>query len=440
MEQNRSTRLLVVAINFAPELTGIGKYVGEMTDWLAGQQVSIRVVTAPPYYPAWSVDPNYRGSRYMREQLNGVRVYRCPLWVPRVPRGLTRLLHLLSFGLSSLPVTLWQALFWRPDLVFVVEPALCAAPGAWLAARLGGAKAWLHIQDFEVDAAFELGLLGNSRVRRVVLAIERWLLRRFDHVSTISDGMIAKGLNKGVQKDRLLQFPNWVDVELIRPLHGTNQLRTELGIADGQRVLLYSGNMGEKQGLEVLVDVARRFSEDRDILFLLCGDGAVRPRLSRATARMSNVRMIPLQPLERLNELLNLADVHLLPQRAAAEDLVLPSKLGAILASGRPVVATARRGSDVARYADCGGLVVPPGDTVAFEEAIRRLLDDPALSRQFGAAGRALAVATWEREAVMRRTFSQFSVFREFVRAPASPDAAFPRTATMDAEEQLVEL
>lgn len=439
MKRSPSTRLLVVAINFAPELTGIGKYVGEMTEWLGGKQVSVRVVTAPPYYPSWRVDSRYSGTRYQVEDRGGVKVFRCPLWVPRTPRGLSRILHLLTFGLSSLPVLLWQAMAWRPDLVFVVEPALCAAPGAWLAARVGGGKAWLHIQDFEVDAAFELGLLRNGLVRRMVLALERWLVGRFDHVSTISDGMMAKALGKGVRKERLIAFPNWVDVGLIYPLEGTNSLRTELGIPESQRILLYSGNMGEKQGLEVLVDVARRFCDDPDVLFLLCGDGAVRSRIARATAKMANVRMIPLQPLERLNELLNLADVHLLPQRAAAEDLVLPSKLGAILASGRPVVATARRGSDVAKFADCGGLVVPPGDTVAFEEAIRGLLGDADLRRQMGAAGRALAVGQWEREAIMRRTFSQLPEFREFARPASQSGQGLPPGAGIEVEEQPAE-
>jgi colanic acid biosynthesis glycosyl transferase WcaI len=443
MKTDRSSRLLVVALNYAPELTGIGKYVGEMTEWLAARNVDIRVVTAPPYYPAWSVTPGYSAARYKKEQLAGATVYRCPIWVPRKPRGLTRILHLLSFAISSFPVILWQALCWRPDVVFMVEPPIGAAPGAWLAAKLSGARAWLHVQDFEIDAAFDLGLLRAGLLSSTVLSAERSLMRRFDHVSNISRGMHAKLREKGVAEKRIVFFPNWVDMSLIRPLEGDNPLRAELGIDCSTRVVLYSGNMGEKQGLEVIIDVARQFVDDRDVLFLMCGDGVARGRVSSAAGKLDNVRLIPLQPLSRLNELLNLADIHLVPQRAAAEDLALPSKLGAILASGRPVVATARSGSDIARFAGSGGLVVPPADVVAFESAIRRLLDDPELRRELGAAGRACALANWERESVMRRTFAQFPAFAEFAEFAKSPGPARAEQMSpslLHAEQQPVRL
>jgi colanic acid biosynthesis glycosyl transferase WcaI len=436
MSNARSTRLLVVAINYAPELTGIGKYVGEMTDWLATKNVDIRVVTTPPYYPAWSIKSGYSGKRYAVEELAGARVFRCPIWVPREPRTLTRILHLFSFAISSLPVVLWQALFWRPDIVFVVEPPICAAPGAWLAAKLAGARAWLHVQDFEIDAAFELGMLRAGWLRRAVRWAERALMRRFDHVSTISEGMRGKLHRKGICEDRTLFFPNWVDMSLIHPLPSSVALRHELQIADDVQVVLYSGNMGEKQGLDVIIDVARQFQEDDRVLFLLCGDGVVRTRIAAAASQMKNVRLIELQPLARLNELLNLADVHLVPQRAAAEDLALPSKLGAILASGRPVVATARKGSDIARFVDNGGLVVPPADTVAFELAIRQLLNDAPLRRQLGAEGRACALANWERETVMRRTFAEIPVFNELAKTALALDTEETSTSLLRVEEQ----
>jgi colanic acid biosynthesis glycosyl transferase WcaI len=434
MKKDHPTRLLVVALNYAPELTGIGKYVGEMTEWLSSRDVEIRVITAPPYYPAWSVTDGYSSRRFTKERCAGAQVYRCPIWVPRRPRGVTRILHLLSFAISSFPVIIWQALFWRPDVVFVVEPPLCAAPGAWLGAKLAGARAWLHVQDFEVDAAFDLGLLRAASLRRAVLAAERWLMRRFDHVSSISEGMRAKLKDKGVESSSTVYFPNWVDMALIRPLEGTNPLRAQLGISEAAQVVLYSGNMGEKQGLDVIMDVARQFAHDPNVLFLLCGDGVVRERIARVEAKMRNVRLIPLQPLARLNELLNLADIHLVPQRAAAEDLALPSKLGAILASGRPVVATARDGSDIARFAESGGLVVAPADTAAFEMAIRRLLGDPPLRRDLGAAGRACALAHWERDTVMRRAFAQMPAFAEFAQAPVSIDSD-EAESLLDAEE-----
>ncbi len=410
---NDSKRLLVVALNYAPEQTGIGKYVGEMTEWLTSHGVAVRVVTAPPYYPSWSVKSGYSARRYSKERLGGAQVYRCPIWVPRRPRALTRVLHLLSFAISSLPVVLWQALAWRPHVVFVVEPPFGAVPGARLAAALCGARSWLHVQDFEIDAAFDLGLLRAGFLKHAILAVERWLMRGFDHVSTISDAMRAKLADKGVRDERIVSFPNWVDARLIRPIEAPNALRAELGIRPDARVVLYSGNMGEKQGLEIILDVAQSFTADPHVLFLLCGDGAVRARIADAASRMENVRLIPLQPLSRLNELLNLADVHLLPQRKAAEDLVLPSKLTAIMASGRPVVATARSGSDVARSAANGGIVVAPGDIRGVASAVRKLLADDSLRTRLGKSGRVFALENWERDIVLRRAFAEALELRD---------------------------
>lgn len=418
-------RILVITGNFSPEITGIGKYVGEMTAWMSHAGFDIRVITAPPYYPAWRVSAGYSSRRYSRERQSGALVYRCPLFVPRQPRGVTRMLHTISFALSTFPVALWQALLWRPNLVFVVEPPLTCAPAAILAAKVCGARAWLHVQDFEVDAAFDLGLLRNERLRRFALGTERWLMQRFDRVSSISAAMLLKLRDKGVDPERIGFFPNWVDTQLIRPLSGTNRLRAELGIDPETTVLLYSGNMGEKQGLGLIVAVAQMLAGSKDILFLFCGDGVAKRRTMDAVAGLANVRFIPLQPLERLNELLNLADIHLLPQRAEAEDLVMPSKLSAIMASGRPVVASARPGSDVSRAASAGGLVVPAGDPEAFGAAIRLLLENEPMRAELGKAGRAHALSNWDRELVLR---SGLTDIRSFTR-PTRLQATAPQGA-----------
>ncbi len=400
--KNHETRLLIITSNFAPELTGIGKYVSEMTEGMASAGVAIRVITTPPYYPAWAVGPGYSAARYSTESLAGAQVVRCPLWVPRQPRGAGRILHTLSFALSSLPAMLWQALTWRPHVVMVIEPPLLCAPGARLAAWLCGARSWLHVQDFEVDAAFDLGLVKGGWLRSRALAAEKWLMRSFDHVSSISPRMLRKLRDKEVEGRRIGFFPNWVDTAEIRPLADDNALRSELAIPTGTAVLLYSGNLGEKQGLELLVTVARDFAaSEKDVLFLICGDGVAKERVMKAAAGLDNIRFLPLQPSSRFNELLNLAAVHLLPQRADAEDLVMPSKLTAMLASGRPVVASARAGSDVAQAATAGGLVVPPGDAAAFGTALRQLLGDAALRGSLGRSGRTYAVAHWDRHSVI---------------------------------------
>jgi colanic acid biosynthesis glycosyl transferase WcaI len=313
---------------------------------------------------------------------------------------------------------LFRHLFWRPQVVWVVAPALFCAPGAWLAARLAGAHCWLHIQDFEVDAAFELGLLRGARLRGFALGLERWLLGRFDRVSSVSRRMIEHLHRKGVTADRVVMFQNWVDIEAIQPGNikvgagGTamvpaNRYRAELQIAPDAVVALYSGNMGAKQGLELLADAAAKTRSRRDLVWVFCGDGVGRGDLERACVGLPNVRFLELQPVERLGELLGMADIHLLPQRADAADLVMPSKLTGMLASGRPVIATALPGTQVAEVVEQCGLVVPPGDAEALVDAVLSLADDAPGRATLGARARAYAEANLERDAILSRFESE---------------------------------
>ena len=396
------TRILVTGINHAPENIGIGKYTGEMCRWLAARGHEVRMVAAPPYYPAWRVWPGHRRWWFRREQLDGVDVIRCPLWVPRTPRGATRLLHLVSFGLSS-ACALAYSLAWRPQVVVNVAPTLTSAPAAWALSRLSGARCWLHIQDFELDAALNMGIVDAGPARRVAVALERWLLRRFDTVSTISGRMLERLGAKGVAPERQALFPNWADIDGVRPLEGASPYRAELGIPDGAVVALYSGNMSLKQGLELLGEAAARLAAEPGLYFVFGGQGPGRGLLEQACAGLPNVRFLDLQPSERLNDWLGLADIHLLPQRADVADLVMPSKLTGMLASGRAILATAHPGTGLAHALQGSGVVVPPGDAAAFSEALLALAGDAAERQRLGAAARLQAERTLARDGILAR-------------------------------------
>ena len=394
-------KILLYGLNFAPEPTGIGKYSGEMAAWLAAAGNEVRVVTAPPYYPAWSIGAGYSAWRGVQERWQGVRVWRAPLWVPRRPSGAKRLVHLMSFALLSIPA-LVQQMFWKPEVVVVVAPALMCAPGGLLAARLCGARAWLHIQDFEVDAAFRMGLLKGGVAQKAIGAFERWLLRRFDQVSTISNRMVDLLRAKQVDPARTVLFPNWVDVSAIKPMRQPSPYRAELNIADDAVVALYSGSMAGKQGLELLPAAARELQERLpNLVFVLCGDGVFKPAIERDCAGLANVRLLPLQPAARLGDLLGMADIHLLPQSAQAADLVMPSKLTGMLSSGRPVLATAHAGTELATVVKGCGAVVPPNDLPAFVQALLSLAGSAEIRTELGAAARHYAESQLARDRVL---------------------------------------
>lgn len=405
-------RILIYGLNYSPELTGIGKYTGEMAAWLVENGHEVRVVTAPPYYPAWCVREDYRGAGYRSERVPGLpEVFRVPLYVPPQPTGLKRIAHLLSFMLGSLPVMLRQA-FWQPEVVFTVEPTFFGAPLAIFVARCAGAASWLHVQDFEVDAAFDLGLLpAQGPIHDGALRTEKLFTMAFDRVSGISSKMVERARAKGVPDHRAVLFPNWVDLETIYPLDAEanrcNVIRRQLSLVipglEEKVLLLYSGNMGAKQGIELLAPLAEAFADDPRIHFVFCGDGAFRPKLESLAAHLPNVTLLPLQPIELLNDLLNTADVHLLPQRADAADLVMPSRLTGMLASGRPVIATAHPGTQVAQTVAGRGLAIPAEDIVALRTAILLLVEDHEMRIRLGKAAREYAVEHLGKQQILKQ-------------------------------------
>ncbi len=335
-------KILLYGINYSPELTGIGKYSGEMAAWLAAQGHEVRVVTAPPYYPDWKVWQGFSTWRFNKRQEAGVTVIRCPLYVPAKPTAIKRLLHLASFSLTS-ALALFAQLRWKPELVILVVPTLFCAPQALAVAKLTGAKSVLHIQDYEVDALFGLSIAKGERLKRWAFAIERAVLRAFDRVSTISSGMLQRATEKGVAKEQLRFFPNWSETARFHNVSRDPQLLRRLGVDPDKRVLLYSGNIGEKQGLESVIEAAQRLAQRPELVFLVVGEGAGKARLLAISQQrgLNNVVFAPLQPYEDLPALLASADCHLVIQKRGAADAVLPSKLTNILAVGGNALITA---------------------------------------------------------------------------------------------------
>lgn len=399
MSQQAATSILVLGLNYAPEEIGIGPYTTGIAEHFASLGHKVEVVAGRPYYPQWSPFPGYRA--WWRHQVEGgVGVTRCPHYIPRTPGGLKRLLHHASFALASLLPALRHALR-RPDVVVTVAPSLVATPVAWLAARFGGAKLWLHVQDFEVEAAAATGLVGErSFPARLGRALERFILSRADLVTTISPQMCRRLREKGVGEGRVAELRNWANhLDAIATANG-DALRCEWSL-EGKLVALYSGNVANKQGLDVVIDAARLLVGRKDIAFVVCGEGPNRARLEERAAGLANIQFHGLQPAERFAPLMRMADVHLLPQLADAADLVLPSKLTNILASARPAIATAASGTGLAQEVEGCGLVVPPEDPEALAKAIATLADDPVQAGAFGKAAAERAEQRWRKGAVL---------------------------------------
>lgn len=376
--------VILPVLNFSQEETGVGKYTFEMAKYFSERGHSVKVICAPPYYPWWKVQAPYKSWKGMRETIGTMEIQRCPIYVPHQPSALKRALHLSTIGASVVIPSVF--LPGKADVVWMAQPSLSLAPAAIMAAWRTKANAWMHVQDLEVAAAQHLKVLPGI-TQPLIAVLEKNLYGRCHTVSTISPSMAAQLRLRG-SPDNIPVFPNWVDVKAIQPLKGASPYRAELGLDDSIHVVLYSGNMGEKQGMDIVLQAARRLAHRPEILFILAGGGNARPRLELAAADIPNLRFMPLQPSHRMQEFLALGDIHLVPQSAGVGNLVMPSKMTAILSAGRPVVATCDPHDELATVVRRCGLVVAPGDDLAFARAVEELVDSPVRRRALGALGR----------------------------------------------------
>jgi colanic acid biosynthesis glycosyl transferase WcaI len=345
-----------------------------MGSWLAQKGHDVHVVTAVPYYPEWEVHEKYKGKLWHTEIIDGAKVHRIPLYVPKNVTSVKRIIHEFSFVLGIVPVWLKFLFSKKADVVFCIAPPFHLGILPLLYSKLRGVPMITHIQDLQVDAAKELGMIKNKTFLNIMFSMERFILKKSAKVSTISLGMQLKINGKGIPAGQQMLFPNWVDENNIMPLPKEQSLRAQFGLSNTDKVVLYSGNLGEKQGLEVIIDVASKYKSRTDVFFLIIGSGGGKEKLEQMAkdAGLTQVRFYPLQPYNKLSALLATADVHLVLQKKSAADLVMPSKLTGILAAGGCAIVTADPGTSlyVVVKQHNMGILIEPENVASLTEGI----------------------------------------------------------------------
>ncbi|MGJ8683047.1 MAG: WcaI family glycosyltransferase [Nonlabens sp.] len=335
----KGKHITFIGLNYAPEDTAIGLYSTQMVEALVNAGATVNVVTAFPYYPQWKIAPEYQDQpNYLQEEHKGAKLYRYKQYVPETPTFLKRIIHILSFTKGSF-FNLRK--IDNSDLVISVIPFTASS---WLAgyhARSHKAKSWIHIQDFEFDAALQSGLSsgGKKFIFKFLFGLEKRILNKANVISTISHNMIAKLESKTNQPNYYL--PNWIDENQVNPATATQHdyLKTS------KFKLLYSGNVGDKQDWDYFSAFAKALPQEHyDIIIV--GAGAKYQQL-KDTTNQENIHFYDPVPFEELSDLLCSASAHFLFQKTEVLDTVMPSKLLGMMASEKPSLVLGNAKSEV---------------------------------------------------------------------------------------------
>lgn len=397
-------RVIVWGINYAPEFAGIAPHNVALCEFFDTQGHDVEMVTTFAYYPKWRKSAKDCGQLYRTDVVNGIPVHRCWHFVPKRVSALKRILHEGSFVFTSALRALFLS---APDVYVVVSPPLLLGMAAWLVGRLKRAPFVFHVQDMQPDAAVGLGMLKANWFTRALYRLESLAYRKAARVSGITRGMLERFKAKGVPESKLIYFPNTIELpsEASSPARGG--FRRRHGFASDDFLAVYSGNLGVKQGLDILLKTAPLLSDPR-IRFVICGDGAQREALAGRAREMNlaNLRLLPFE--DDYRALLIDADICFITQQVGSGNSFFPSKLLGLLAEARPVVAVSAPESELAIALRQGGfgVNVPPGRPEELAALLDSLAKDPERLWIYGVSGRRY-VEQFEKSRVMQAVAEQ---------------------------------
>jgi colanic acid biosynthesis glycosyl transferase WcaI len=397
--------LLFLVPHFAPDTAPTGAVATRVVEELAARGHRVDVVTALPWYREHRIEPGYGGRLVRHEDRRWGRITRVHPFPAEDKRDILR--RAAAFGGFSLLAGIVAARGPRVDGVLALSPPLTLGIAGWVAGRTRRAPFVFNVQDVFPDVAVDLGVIRNERVIAAAAAVERWCYDRADAVTVLSEDLRENVAAKTKAPEKVRVIPNFVDTQTIVPSAHENAYRAELGLT-GKTVVMYAGNVGMSQSLDLVITAAGALAHEEDLVFVVNGSGAARPELERSARGLRNVVFVDPQPPGRLPEVLAAADVHVVPLKTGLARSSVPSKTYSILAAGRPLVASVDTGSEVARVVERSGagLAVPPEDAESFTKAVRRLAEDPSERRAMGAAGRRW-IETWASPARVAEAYEE---------------------------------
>lgn len=368
---------------YPPEMGAPQARLSELAQRFLARGHHVSVLTAMPNYPRGKIYPGY-GGLVRREDLEGVRVVRSTLYPSKSPRILPRLISYMSFvSTSALSGTFCLP---KIDYLLTESPPLFLGMTGYYLSRLKGARWIFNVSDLWPEGAVDLGIIEDGLALRLARRLEAFCYRKSFLVTGQSRGILGN-IEQRFPEVETHHLSNGVDPRLFHPEVAAD--RDRFGIPEGAIVALYAGLHGVFQGLDQLLEAAHRLRDIEDFRLVLVGDGPDKEHLKRQAAerRLGNVLFLDPQPRDAMPQLVASADISVACLKTKILGAV-PSKIYEAMGGGKPLMLVAEgEAAQIVDETGCG-LAVDPGDLDGLAEAMRRLVEDEALRRRLGLAGR----------------------------------------------------
>ncbi len=392
-------KITIVGLNFYPEDTAIGLYTTQLAEYLIKNDIEVEVITGFPYYPMWKIPDEYKDKpKNYIEYHNGIKIIRYKQYIPENPTFLKRILLLLDFTYGTYKNSFKIK---KTDLVLTIVPFTSSIIVGNRIAKKHNAKHWVHIQDFEFDAAHETKLTGKTDfLFRILYKIEKKLLQKADVISTISYAMLSKLQKKVGSNKTTYLLPNWVDVDFVNP----EKAKRHKYLSSDKFKILYAGNIGQKQDWNLFKKIAEQINPE-EVEFVIVGAGAARKEVENSLKQLPNVYFYPPVPFDELNDLLSSADTHILCQKNEVVDTVMPSKILGMMASQKPSIIAGSLKSEVAKIMkeSKGGYYFENNEVNNIIDTIRQLKANLALRETLGQNARLYVQQNFDKQKILKR-------------------------------------
>jgi glycosyltransferase involved in cell wall biosynthesis len=395
-------KIAFVCQYFVPEIGAPSARVSELCREWVREGHAVTVVTGLPNHPTGVVPSEYRHTIFRRETFDGMVVFRNWLYATPNEGFIRKTLSHISFMLSTMVLTTPRLR--GHDVIVVSSPAFFAVISAWFMSRVWRVPYVFEVRDLWPGIFIELGVLRNRTMIRILEAVEMFLYRRAARVVVVTHSFRDILVGRGLPPSHVKTITNGVDTQTFQPAPADNEIRRahQLG---GKFVVLYIGAHGISQALAAVLEAAREFASEPEVMFVFVGEGAEKRKLTDHAARLGlrNVRFVGGQPKRLVPDWYAASDAVLVPLRnIPLFETFIPSKMFEIMAAGRPVIGSVRGEARSILERSGGALIVDPEDSKSIAAAVRQLRGDRELAQRLGAAGRAFVVAHYDRRVLAR--------------------------------------